>query len=311
MARKKEIVQPPAVMPEFLPGKAAELVLNQDEFALVTAQHDSAVRAVALQMGYQLPADCTDPDLIQRDITVNLHRSVQSVLEAGKGLRVLKMACAHGNFIARLDVMNVDRHVAARFMQAAVKFSNVPSTATLKAIGNQTKLFEMLVLDDEQIEELELTGQTGELKLDDVATMSVKELRHAVREARLEAETTEKRVADLHAKNDKLEHKLHKRVVAVTDWPAEFQGLMDQVQYAHKTIKHNIGALDILREKAMAIEPANPEEEASLTRAREVLAEELLSIHRRCAEYLDAMGNSFDKTLGSFAREGLYQQRAQ
>ncbi|WP_149356588.1 hypothetical protein [Comamonas testosteroni] len=42
----------------------------------------------------------------------------------------------------------------------------------------------MLVLDDEQIDELALTGETGELKLDEIATMSVKELRSALRQAK-------------------------------------------------------------------------------------------------------------------------------
>ncbi len=210
MARKKEIIQLPADMPELLPGKAAELMHNQDEFALVTAQHDSAVRAMALQMGYALPADCTDPDLIQRDISINMRRSVESCLEVGKGLRVLKTACAYGNFLARLEVLNIDASVAVRFMQAANKFPKAATSQLLKAASNQSKLFEMLILDDDQIEELELTGQTGELALDDVATMSVKELRKACREAKLEKDATDKLVANLHKQNDKLSRHIAK-----------------------------------------------------------------------------------------------------
>ena len=52
--------------------------------------------------------------------------------------------------------------------------------------GHHAEHATVLVLDDEQIEELELTGQTGELKLDEIATMSVKELRAALREERKE-----------------------------------------------------------------------------------------------------------------------------
>ncbi len=180
------------------------------ELGLVQAQHDSAVRAIALQMGYQLPADCTDPDLIQRDISANMRRSVEACLEVGKGLAVLKIACGHGNFLARLDVLGIEPRVAQRFLQSAAKFSNASSTPLLKAAANQTKLFEMLVLDDEQIEELELTGQTGELALDDIATMSVKELRHAVREARADKEASEKLLADKNAKIDKLSRHIKK-----------------------------------------------------------------------------------------------------
>ena len=48
---------------------------------------------------------------------------------------------------ARLDVLGIEPRVAQKFTQAAIKFSNAPSTAhLLKSIGNQSKLFEMLVL---------------------------------------------------------------------------------------------------------------------------------------------------------------------
>jgi hypothetical protein len=164
--------------------------------ALAVSQHDAAVRAVALQLGYQLPADCTDPDLIQRDISANMRRSVEAVFEVGRGLAVLKECCPHGEFAARLDVLGIEGSVARRFMQTAVKFSKRASTHVLAAAGTQTKLFELLILDDDQIEELELTGQTGELSLDDVATMSVKELRAALREARADNKADKELLAE-------------------------------------------------------------------------------------------------------------------
>lgn len=177
-----------------------------NELALITRETDVRVRAVAQQMGYQLPADATDPDLIQRDIAANMRRSVEACLEVGRGLRVLKEACEHGSFIARLDALGVDRKVAAKFMQSAAKFSNVATSRhLLQAAGSQSKLFEMLVLDDEQLEELELTGQTGELSLDDVATMSVKELRAALRESRAEHDATQAVMSKKQARIDQLE----------------------------------------------------------------------------------------------------------
>lgn len=74
--------------------------------------------------------------------------------------------------MARLDVLGIEASVARRFMETATKFIKTCDVARLGAAGSQSKLFEMLILDDEQIEELELSGQTGELKLDDIATMS-------------------------------------------------------------------------------------------------------------------------------------------
>ncbi len=158
---------------------------TQDALAVEDMQMQARVRAVALQVGYQLPGDYVDPDLIQRDIAANMRRSVEACFEVGRGLMALKAACEHGSFLSRLDVLGLETRVAQRFMQSAVKFSNTALTPHLtKAIGNQTKLFEMLVLDDEQIDELALTGETGELKLDDIATMSVKELRSALRQSK-------------------------------------------------------------------------------------------------------------------------------
>lgn len=211
-AGRKPIAPKNDEQPVILEGEfATAMSVMRDDVKAITQeenQHQAMVRAVAAQVGYQLPADCADPDLIQRDIAANMRRSVEACLEVGRGLAVLKAACQHGMFMARLDVLGIDRTVAKRFMQAATKFSNGASTHLLKAAGNQTKLFEMLVLDDEQIEELELTGQTGELKLDDVATMSVKELRAKVRELKNEVTAKEDVLSTRSAQINTLEEKL-------------------------------------------------------------------------------------------------------
>ena len=195
-----------------------------NRLAVMHEERQATVRAIAAQLGYQLPADCTDPDLIQRDIAANMRRSVEACLEVGRGLRVLKEACEHGQFISRIDSLGIEVRVAQKFMASAAKFSNAASTPLLKAAGNQTKLFEMLVLDDEQIEELELTGQTGELKLDDIATMSVKELRASLRETRENAEAQSRLLADKNAKIDELAAKLTTKKPRVHTPPPDVEG---------------------------------------------------------------------------------------
>lgn len=178
------------------------------ELALANAQHESAVRAIAERVGYQL--EVTDPDLIQRDIAANMRRSVEACLEVGRGLIVLKAACGHGNFIARLDVLDLDHSVAKRFMQTVYKFANGAAPRLLKAAGNQSKLFELLCLDDEQIEEFELTGESGELDLDDVSRMSQKELRKALREAKAEKEADDKLIEGKNKAIDKLKREVQR-----------------------------------------------------------------------------------------------------
>lgn len=200
------------------PAAAPAVTLNHDalaqagaaatELALIEDQADARVRAIAARVGYQLPMEGADPDLIQRDIAANMRRSVEACLQVGQGLCVLKEVCGRGNFLTRLDVLGIETRVAQRFMMSAVKFSNAATSPLLKAAGTQSKLFELLVLDDEQIEELELLGQTGELALDDIATMGVRELRQALREARegvaAKDKFIEKQAAKLTAHEERL-----------------------------------------------------------------------------------------------------------
>ena len=198
------------------------LLARQHQVATLSAEHEANVREAAALVGYLLPADSTDPDLIQRDITANMRRSVEACLEVGRGLYTLRKACGHGNFIDRLDALGIEWSVAKRFIQSATKFASLGSNAAMaKAIGNQSKLFEMLVLDDEEIQELELTGQTGELSLDDVATMSVKELRKALRETREDKKALAQVNADKNAKIDELSAALAKKPKVIVVQPVE------------------------------------------------------------------------------------------
>ena len=190
--------------PELASQAYAEDVRALDVVAVANQQQHNAARIVASQLGYQLPADCVDPDLIQRDIAANMRRSIEACLEVGKGLLVLKEACQHGAFMARLDVLGIEPRVAQRFMQAARKFSNATAPSLLKAAGNQTKLFELLVLDDEQIEELELTGQTNGLTVDDISKMGFRELRKECRGLRDKVHALERLNDDKNKKIDEI-----------------------------------------------------------------------------------------------------------
>lgn len=228
-AGRKPLAMPQMTEPEADMARAGagfELMRDEQLGAIArSVEAEQHVRAVALQVGYQLPGEGIDPDLIQRDISANMRRSVEACLEVGRGLTVLKAACEHGQFMARLDVLGIDHNVAGRFMSAARKVSNSPTSANLiRAIGTQSKLFELLVLDDDQVEELELTGQTGELKLDEIAAMSVKELRAALREARAELKATEEISSEKTQRIEALQRETKRIAAAPPDKVlAEFQ----------------------------------------------------------------------------------------
>lgn len=277
--------------------------LRSQELAVieVATATETRTRAVATTLGYSLPADACDPDLIQRDIMVNMRRSVEACLEVGKGLCVLKESCEHGNFMARLAVMEFEGRVARRFMASAIKFSNRATSPVLtNAVGNQSKLFEMLVLDDEQLEELELTGQTGELKLDEFASMSVKEMRASLRKA-----VNEKRRADAviqEINGELINLKLERKVVTDTRWPDALEPLADQVAAAGRKLAQGMSELESCRLALFAAGNAlDDEKRQSFDAAASHVAEVYQEALARAERGLEKERNTFEKTLGLLA----------
>ena len=293
--KSKAVVESHELSAEQTPGltRAAEEI---SQLPVLEAQLVANVRAVAAQIGYQLPADCTDPDLIQRDISANMRRSVEACLEVGRGLAVLKVACGHGNFIARLDVLGIDHSVAKRFVQAAAKFSNgATSRHLIGSIGNQSKLFEMLVLDDEQIEELELTGQTGELHLDEIATMSVKELRSALREAKADSEAKDHVLSEKNKKLDELDKKLRKRKeVVLVPWDERVGELNGECSMIALGLEELLDKYELIFKAVAGAQFEGDDEE----RARGMLAKNFYDrtsrITNRVAAIQSAMFEEFD-----------------
>lgn len=281
----------------------SQLSTSANALMLMSQEQDTLVRATAKKLGYQLPADATNPDLIQRDIAANWRRSLEACLEVGRGLAVLKAACPHGQFLPRLEALGIDDGVARKFIHAATKFANrSTSTDLVKAIGNQSKLFEMLVLDDEQIDELAELGQTGELTLDDVATMSVKELRAKLREERAERQAGERVREDLSKKLTKLQVESHKKVAADTDWPDALVPLTDQVAAAGRKIAQGLSELETCRITLFAIEAElQGDEQARFDAALAHVADVYQEALRRGENKLQQERLDFDRSLGNMA----------
>ncbi len=181
---------------------AASMVVEPDLTPVVQAvaaadARAERVRAIALQVGYQLPGDSVDADLIQRDIAANMRRSVEACLEVGRGLAALKEACEHGEFGKRLGVLGIEASIAQRFMLAANKFSNAATSQHLtKAVGSQSKLFELLVLDADEVQELAAGGEVGGLDADAIGGMTTRELRAALAEHKAQLAAKDKVLAD-------------------------------------------------------------------------------------------------------------------
>jgi len=208
---------------ELLPAVATRIEATQDQLSTVLAEQQTRVRAVAQQLKYE---GSLNPDALENGARDAIRRINLAVFELGGYLLMLREACGHGSFLPTLERLELEPRVAQQYMQITNRFAVAKTSSHLAALG-KSKLMEMLVLDQEQLEEFALTGQTGELKLDDVATMSVRELRAKLREARQEKTAVEKVLETKNKQIDKLQlvhvlppqelvHEVKKKALAVS-----------------------------------------------------------------------------------------------
>ena len=193
-------------------GAMAQMRADEAATALVLTQQNERVTALALQLNYN---GSTDPAVLENSAKDAIRRIGAGIFELGGYLLMLKEACPHGHFMPTLERLGIGVDAAGRYMAVSRRFANSASTRNLGAIG-VTKLVELLPLDDEQLEDLTEIGQTGELALDDLGGMSVKELRTAVRKARAESDKHKARAE----RQDAVNAELHEEVRLIKRLPA-------------------------------------------------------------------------------------------
>lgn len=160
--------------------KRGELALQQQAEQQQVAQENAVV--LAEQLGYDGALTIGG---LEEEIRFYQRRSVEAVLELGKRLLLLKELAGHGDFLARVEALGIGYRMAAKFMSATFKFANVNSSSLLTLPGlTQTKLLELVVLDDSEIEALDQGETVRGLQLDDIDCMSVSELKRALRTAK-------------------------------------------------------------------------------------------------------------------------------
>lgn len=197
--------------------------------AVAILEQNERVSALALQLNYQ---GSTDPAVLVNSAKDAIRRIGMAVFELGAYLSLLKEGCAHGDFISALEDVGISHPSAKKYMAMTRRFANGSTSIHLEKLGF-SKMAELLPLDDDQVDDLVDEGQTGELSLDDVARMSVKQLRAAVRKERAEAAKQKNQVERLTSVNTELheEARLVKRLPAdkaLAKTKAEATGLQSE-----------------------------------------------------------------------------------
>lgn len=196
----------------FIEEAARSDIAAANQLAVATLEQNERVSALAVQLNYQ---GSTDPAVLENSARDAIKRIGMAIFELGGYLLLLKEGCVHGEFLAALDRLGVTPRSAQRYMSICQRFANTTTSSHLEKLGF-SKMAELLPLDDDQVDDLVGEGQTGELSLDDVARMSVKQLRAAVRKERAEAAKQKNQVERLTTVNTELheEARLVKRLPA-------------------------------------------------------------------------------------------------
>lgn len=176
---------------------------------LATLERTAAENVVVLaqQLGYD---GALSVGALEDGIRFYQQRTAEACMELGKRLVLLKEASLHGEFLPRLELLGIEHTAAKRFMAVASKFSKGATSHLLKMAASQSKLIELLVLDDTELTELADGGTVRGMVADDIANMGVRELRANLREARQEKIADDKLMADKNAKIDKLSRHIAK-----------------------------------------------------------------------------------------------------
>jgi hypothetical protein len=190
-------------MAEFLPAQTAssdDLSHHSDAVnALYKAsQLSESTKQLAATLKYQ---GSLNPDTLEDGIRESQGRIGAELFQMGARLLLLKEQCPHGEFLERLERLDINHRAAQKFMQVSAKFANAPLTAHLQKLG-KTKVLELLALDDQEIEQLGEEGSVRGLQLDEIDRMSCSELRKKLREANNKAEAAERLTK---AKNDTID----------------------------------------------------------------------------------------------------------
>ncbi|EAO8836103.1 DUF3102 domain-containing protein [Salmonella enterica] len=163
------------------------------------------------QFGDGLPYE---RDRIVHETRFYMAQSAEAMLEAGKRLIILKENEPHGEFVEIVrEHLGLEPRIAQKMAQAALKFLSPTLESKAKALSHlgRTKLYELMLEDDEDLVELADGGTVAGMTLDDIDRMTSRELKAALREARETNAAQQRVLTDKNEKIDSLSTKLEKK----------------------------------------------------------------------------------------------------
>lgn len=156
----------------------------------------------------KINADAVTSHLAELNATATRDRESEAwvMLEMGRALCVLKEANRHAEFLPIIKSIGLNKGTSSRYMKAARRILRVDRQADLQkllAIG-RSGLIELMSLEEEEFEQLAMTGEYCGLRLDELPGMTVMEIRRAVKSINEDDEQVHALMPDKHAAIDAL-----------------------------------------------------------------------------------------------------------
>lgn len=277
--------------------------LQADSAALTELGRRSA--EVAESYGDGLPYD---RNRVISEARFFMGQSAEAMLEAGKRLVQIKENEEHGEWTRICEEqLGLASRTARTMMQAAVRFlgpdlaSKRPAPAVL-ALG-RTKLIELLTQPDEEIEELAGGGTVAGLTLDEIDSMSARQLRDALRAEKAarqkDAKAKQKVIDGKESKITALEEQLAHRASAEPSELEAYQlsAVRDAGLAAEMAIRQLVGEANTVLQ--------GPASEATGTAARQAVEfvaqvfAGLINEHGIVVDFTEAVSPHWLKAAGS------------
>ena len=183
---------------------ADNLTENQNKMALHQQQ-------IMEQFGEGLSYD---RERVVHETKFYMAQSAEAMLEAGKRLVILKENEPHGDYLDIIqERLGMEPRIAQKMAQAALKYLSPALVNNAKSLSHlgKTKLYELMLEDDDDLAALAEGGTIAGLDLDDIDRMTSRELKAALRDAREDADAKQRVLSDKNSKIDDLTTKLQKQ----------------------------------------------------------------------------------------------------
>ncbi|MFZ2449107.1 MAG: hypothetical protein WAW36_01115 [Methylovulum miyakonense] len=223
--------------------------------AVLPTREEFGVAKLAEELGYN---DTLTVGALEDGIRFYQQRTAECCLELGKRLLLLKELSMHGEFKPRVELLGFNYRAAARFMSAARRFTKSDKLSLLISNSHsQSKLLELLVLDDGDLDEIASGGEASGVTLDEIECMTATELRRQLRQYK-EGKLSDEKAKPLTDKIASLEKQLENHEKVYEKQQAELEDKDRKLKQLTRTKQPGKEAFSIetmaVREEAHALE---------------------------------------------------------